>query len=72
MKVLGVKFCNHDSYGKNWDEKDKEIKEELEKWENKSICYKTKIKIIKTYIVAKLLFLSSIFPPKGPDTEKNK
>ena len=43
MKILGVTFSNNDSYGKNWDNKDKEIQEELEKWENKTGGYKTTI-----------------------------
>lgn len=49
MTVLGIKLSN-DCYGKKgkkWDDKNKEIKEELEKWENKSCCYKTKIIMIK-------------------------
>ena len=73
MKVLGVKFCNGDSYEKNWEEKDLEIKKELEKWENKSGCYKTRILIIKSFVVSKLLFLATIFPPKDKTlTKMNK
>ena len=70
MKVLGVTFCNNDSYSKNWDDKDKEIKEELDKWESKSSCFKTKIMIIKTFIVSKILFLATIFPPKEQTLKK--
>ena len=70
MTVLGITFSNNNSYGKNWDEKDKSIKEELDKWENKSCCYKTKIMIIKTFIVSKLLFLATIFPPQDQTLKK--
>ena len=30
MSILGIKFSRNDCYGENWNEKDKEIKEELD------------------------------------------
>ena len=70
MTVLGITFSNNNSYEKNWNEKEKIIKEELDKWENKSCCYKTKIIIIKTFILSKLLFLATIFPPQDQTMKK--
>lgn len=70
MTVLGVHFNNKDSYEKNWHDKDKEINEDLERWENKSCSYRTKILIIKSFVVSKLLFLSTIFPPKDQTLKK--
>ena len=70
MSILGIKFSRNDCYGENRNEKDKEIKEELDKWENKSCSYRAKILIIKTCVVSKLLFLATIFPPKDQTLKK--
>ena len=42
----------------------------MTKWENKSCNYKTKIIIIKSCIVSKLLFLATVFPPKEQTLSK--
>ena len=63
LKVLGVYFSAVESYNKNWERKEIEIKNELNKWEKRACSYKTKISIIKTCVLSRLCFLSSIYPP---------
>ena len=70
MKILGVQISNKNCYEINWDGKEREIKEELQKWENKSNNCKIRILIIKTFILSKLLFLATFFPPKEQTIKK--
>uniref|UniRef100_A0A668U248 Reverse transcriptase domain-containing protein n=1 Tax=Oreochromis aureus TaxID=47969 RepID=A0A668U248_OREAU len=63
IKILGIWIDNTDSSLLNWNKKENEIKMEIMKWENKDTNYKTRINIVKTHIISKLLFLSTIFPP---------
>lgn len=45
----------------NWNKKEEEIRQEIKKFNGAN--YKTRIQIIKTFILSKLLFLASVFPP---------
>lgn len=65
IKILGVSFCNRECSERNWENKLCDIKEEVKKWENKSTNYKTRVNIVKTFILSKLLFLANIFPPSN-------
>ena len=63
MKILGIYFSNKDCAAKNWDRKENEIKKEVEKWKVRDTTYKSRVGIVKTFILSKLLFLSAIYPP---------
>uniref|UniRef100_A0A3B1J5L7 Reverse transcriptase domain-containing protein n=1 Tax=Astyanax mexicanus TaxID=7994 RepID=A0A3B1J5L7_ASTMX len=63
LKVLGIYFNNKDSVETNWSEKVEVMKAETKKWTNCNLSYKTRINIVKTYILSKILFLSCILPP---------
>uniref|UniRef100_A0AAX7UBY7 Reverse transcriptase domain-containing protein n=1 Tax=Astatotilapia calliptera TaxID=8154 RepID=A0AAX7UBY7_ASTCA len=63
IKILGIWIDNTDSSLLNWNKKENEIKMEIMKWENKDTNYKTRINIVKTHIISKLLFLAAVFPP---------
>lgn len=63
IKILGLTLCHNDCSERNWDEKLNIVKEEINKWRNKDTNYKSRINIMKTYILSKLLFLANIFPP---------
>uniref|UniRef100_A0AAZ1WYN1 Reverse transcriptase domain-containing protein n=1 Tax=Oreochromis aureus TaxID=47969 RepID=A0AAZ1WYN1_OREAU len=63
IKILGLWIDNTDSSLLNWNKKENEIKMEIMKWENKDTNYKTRINIVKTHIISKLLFLATILPP---------
>ena len=52
---------------KNWEMKDEEIKEEINKL---TYTYKTRIELIKQFIWSKLSFLTIIFPPTEPHINK--
>lgn len=70
MKVLGLYITNQNCYEKNWGKKEGEVKEELLKWENKTNNYKTRIELVKIFMLSKLLFLAAIFPPKDQTIKK--
>ena len=63
MRILGIHFSNQDFVQKNWQRKEDEIKEEIDKWKNRVFDYNSKINIIKTFILPKLMFLANILPP---------
>ncbi|XP_053712003.1 uncharacterized protein LOC128753866 [Synchiropus splendidus] len=63
--ILGLEFSHTCSYNDNWSAKEREVIEELSKWENKNTTYKLRILIIKTFVLSKLMFLTNIFPPQA-------
>uniref|UniRef100_A0A8B9GNW5 Reverse transcriptase domain-containing protein n=1 Tax=Astyanax mexicanus TaxID=7994 RepID=A0A8B9GNW5_ASTMX len=62
VKILGLIIKRNNCNDFNWDKKSQEIKNELGRW--KIANYKTRINIIKSFILPKLNFLATIFPPK--------
>uniref|UniRef100_A0AAZ1XD42 Reverse transcriptase domain-containing protein n=1 Tax=Oreochromis aureus TaxID=47969 RepID=A0AAZ1XD42_OREAU len=63
IKILGIWIDNTDSSLLNWNKKENEIRMEIMKWENKDTNYKTRINIVKSHIISKLLYLATILPP---------
>ena len=63
IKILGLTICNFDCSETNWENKLCEVKNEVSKWQNKNTNYKSRVNIVKTFILSKLLFLANIFPP---------
>lgn len=61
IKILGLRIVNARCSETNWEKKEEEIKNEIENW--KMLDYKGKIQVIKTFVLSKLLFLATIFPP---------
>lgn len=70
IKILGVYISNKECVQRNWERKEKEIQEETEKWKYRDTNYKSRIGIIKTFILSKLMFLATVFPP--PETNITK
>ncbi|MGL5820184.1 MAG: reverse transcriptase domain-containing protein, partial [Sarcina sp.] len=62
IKILGLIISKNKCIERNWEGKESEIKEEMGKW--KIANYKTRIQVIKTFVLSKLLFLATIFPPE--------
>lgn len=70
IKILGIYISNTECVKRNWDRKEKEILEETEKWKNRSTNYKSRIGIVKTFILSKLMFLATVFPPPESSVTK--
>ena len=65
IKILGIRFSGNidECIQNNWERKEREIKEECEKWKPRIKSYKSKIQIINMFILSKLMFLASVIPP---------
>ena len=61
IKILGSMILNRKCSETDWEKKEQEIKTEREKW--KISNDKSRIQVIKTFVLSKLLFLATIFPP---------
>ena len=63
IKVLGIIVSNQNSAETNWQNKEIEIKKEIQKWADRDTNYKTRVDILKMFVLSKMMFLSTIFPP---------
>ena len=61
IKILGSTILNRKCSKTNREKKEQEIKTEIEKW--KISNYKSRIQVIKMFVLSKLLFLAAICPP---------
>uniref|UniRef100_A0A6Q2XJZ7 Reverse transcriptase domain-containing protein n=1 Tax=Esox lucius TaxID=8010 RepID=A0A6Q2XJZ7_ESOLU len=61
IRLLGIYISGKNCAKKNWNRKEIEVKQIVEKWSNKNV--KSRIQIIYLFILSKLIFLSVIFPP---------
>uniref|UniRef100_A0A3B1IXG2 Reverse transcriptase domain-containing protein n=1 Tax=Astyanax mexicanus TaxID=7994 RepID=A0A3B1IXG2_ASTMX len=61
IKVIGLFITKENCPEYNWNLKEAEVKNELEQWNISN--FKSKIGVINTFVLSKLLFLATIFPP---------
>lgn len=62
LKILGVKFYNRDSAGKNWEEKIERVKKKLGLWKTRWLSITGKGLVVKADVLSGLIYLALVFP----------
>lgn len=68
IKVIGLVITKDKCAEINWEIKEQEVENELNQW--KIANFKTRIQIVKTFVLSKILFLATVFPPTSKCIQK--
>uniref|UniRef100_A0A803K9P7 Reverse transcriptase domain-containing protein n=1 Tax=Xenopus tropicalis TaxID=8364 RepID=A0A803K9P7_XENTR len=62
ISILGVKFGREDNSKLNWESKLDAVNARVQRWKKWRLSYRERVKLIKTYLVPLLLYVSFVYP----------